>query len=699
MAVLEKLRKRPKLLMGFIGGALLLFILTAIDNPMSLFRGNDTLAVQVGNKDIDITQLSAEQEKIQQKNPDQKTDGETLQQQAVQQIIGETLISQECSDAGIGVTDDEILNVLFKETGIDKKTFDQIKNANPNPNSNDPQQIQLAEAKIYCQNRVPEIATELKSTKLGLAISACIKPNKLEEQMLKEEQTPYDIEYTKVDYAQYTNKYKVSDDEIKAAYDLYKECFKIDQEKRRISYIKVDIDPSANDKKAANGVIAKIYNDFSAQEGIQGIKSNKDTHLFIDSLIANSKNDRLTVITSGATEQKDPIYTELLDGGINSMKMRTPTGPRDRNTFIYKVTKMVQCPDSIGINYVQVAGNKHMQDSVFALLSSGVSIDSINVGNKNQNIAVQKFDPTKVPSVDGLIHQDSIREKIIAHLDGSFFLLDSQTQGDQSVAVFAQVVQHKAPITLYSVARARYENDPSETTVNNLRKNLQAYIDKNNNAADFKKNAKAAKYDVQECVVDGSNPSIGTQMTGGITGTRSLIKWAFDNKPGTVSDIREDEEHGYMIAVAVEDVYEDYVPYTDPTVKQQLTTYLLNKKIGEALLKDCNSLKATDLNAYAQKFNTTLDSVTYIPGAPNMISDLKVAGRIVGMGKKAIGKIQVIAGDNALYVVKVIKQGTPRPLPKQEIASLYQRKMNANPYGMLFSSRKILNNTLQFARQ
>lgn len=130
MAVLEKLRKRPKLLMGFIGGALLLFILTAIDNPMSLFRGNDTLAVQVGNKDIDITQLSAEQEKIQQKNPDQKTDGETLQQQAVQQIIGETLISQECSDAGIGVTDDEILNVLFKETGIDKKTFDQIKNAN-----------------------------------------------------------------------------------------------------------------------------------------------------------------------------------------------------------------------------------------------------------------------------------------------------------------------------------------------------------------------------------------------------------------------------------------------------------------------------------------------------------------------------------------------------------------------------------------
>jgi peptidyl-prolyl cis-trans isomerase D len=697
MAVLEKLRKRPKLLMGLIGGALVLFILTAIDNPMSLFRGNDTLALQVGDKNIDIRQFSEEQEKLQKKNPDQKIDGPTMQQQVVQQIIGQTLITEECDDASINVSDDEILNVLFKETGLDKKTFDQIKNANPNPNSQDPQQQQLAEAKVYCQNRVPEIATELKSTKLGLAIMGCIKPNKLEEQLLKEEQTPYDIEYTKVDYAQYTNKYKVSDEEIKEAYDLYKECFKIDQEKRRISYIKVDLDPSANDTKVANGMIAKIYNSFASQEGVLGIKNNKDTHLFIDSLMTNSNSNKLTVVTTGASEPKDPIFTELLEGGINSMKMRNPKGPRDRNTYIYKVTKMVQCPDSLGLNTVQVVGTKQMQDSIFALLTNGVTIDSLNRSNKNQNIAIQMFDPSKAPSVDALLYQDSIREKIIAHLDGSVFLLDSQTQGDQNIAVFAQVAQHKAPITLYSVARAKYENEPSETTVNNLKKALQAYIDKNKTTADFKKNAKAAKYDVQECVVDASNAAIGSQMTGTITGTRDLIKWAFDNKPGTVSEIKEDDEHGYLVVAAVEDAYIDYIPYTDPTVKQQLTTYILNKKIGEGLLKDCNSIKATDVNAYAQKFNSTVDSVTYIPGAPNIISDLKVAGRIVGMGKNAIGKIQVVAGDNALYVVKVNKQGTPRPLPKQEIAGLYQRKMNADAYGMLYNSRKIANLTLKFS--
>ena len=697
MAVLEKLRKRPKLLMGLIGGALLLFILTAIDNPMALFRGNDMLAVEIGDDRIDIQELqtlvSQQQDKLQKQNPNQKTDPATLQQQVVQKLIGERIIAQECKDAGIDAADDEILTILFNETGLDKRTFDQIKNSNPN--SQDPKQQQLAQAKAYCETRVPEIANEVKSSKLGLAVMGCIKPNKLEEALINEEQTPYEIEYTKVDYAQFADKYKVSDNEIKDAYEMYKEIFKIDQEQRRISYIKVDIDPSANDNKVAQNNIAKIYNDFNAQEGILGIKNNKDTHLFIDSLMTNSKSERLTVLSTGAAEPKDTIYKALLAGGINNMAKRDPSNPRDRNTYIYKVTKVVECPDEIGMNYVQVVGNKQMQDSVFNLLTNGVTIDSLQRSNKNEDIAVQMFDPTQTPSVDALVYQDSIREKIKSHLGGDIFLLDTQTQGDKSIAVFAQVAQHKEPITLYSVARARYENDPSETTVNDLTKKLQSYIDKNKTTADFKKNAKGAKYDVQECVVDASAASIGSQMTGAIPGSRELIKWAFENKPGTVSEIMQNDENGYLLVAAVEDVYEDYIPYTDPTVKQQLTSYLLNKKIGEDLVKKYNG-KASDVAGYAQQLNSTVDSTTYVPGAPQIIGDPKVAGRIIGMGKNAVGKVQVIAGDNALYVVKVNKVGTPRPLQKAEIANSYQRNMNVNPGQILWSSRKIFNNTLKF---
>ena len=698
MAVLEKLRKRPKLLMGIIGGALLLFILTIIDNPAAILRPNETMALQVGDEKIDIQQFSGEQERIQKQNPNQKTDGDVMQQQIVQKLIGERLIAQECKDAGIDVSNDEILTVLLKETGWDKQIFEQVKNANPNPNSQDPQQQQLYEAKVYCESRIPEIANSLKSSKLEHALMGCIKPNKLDEELIKEEQTPYEIEYTKVDYAQFANNYKVSDEEIKEAYEQFKECFKIDQEQRRISYIKVDLDPSAEDTKAANANIAKIYNAFSAQSGVLGIRNNKDTHLFIDSLVANSKTEKLTVATSGATEPKDPIYTELLAGGLNSMKMRTPTNPRDRNTYIYKVTKIVECPDSIGLNYVQVKGNKQMLDSVFALLTSGtISLDSLERSNKNQNIAIQKFNPANMPPAEAYIYQDSIREKIMAHLDGGFFLFDSQPQDKETVAVYAQVAQHKAPVTLYSIARARYENDPSDNTVDNLTKKLQAYINKNKTAADFKKNAKAAKYDVQECVVDANNPYIGGQMTGPVVGTRDLIKWAFDNKPGAVSDITRNDDNGYIVAAAVEDVYNDYKPYTDPDVKQHLTTYLLNKKIGEDMFKKYNG-KANDMAGYAQLLNSTVDSTSYVPGAPQIINDAKVAGRIIGLGKNAVGKIQVIAGDNALYVVKVNQQGTPRPLPKQEIAATFPRKMNVNPYNILVGSRKIFNNTLKFVR-
>ena len=79
-----------------------------------------------------------------------------------------------------------------------------------------------------------------------------------------------------------------------------------------------------------------------------------------------------------------------------------------------------------------------------------------------------------------------------------------------------------------------------------------------------------------------------------------------------------------------------------------------------------------------------------------MINDRKVAGRVIGLGKNAVGKIQVIAGDNALYVVKVTKQNDPRPLPKEEIARNFYNRMSVDGYGILWNSRKIFNNTLKF---
>lgn len=695
MAALEKIRKRAAILTIVIGAGLLAFILEEAVRASGAFR-MDTMALQIGDEKIDIREfqplVTQYQEKLQQQNPNQKTDGDELQQQVVQQLIAEKIIAQECEDASIDVTDDEILTVLCNELNIDKQTFDQIKNAKPKANPT-AQDQQILQAKEYIETKLPEITNQLKSNKLGLALMGCIKPNKLEEEIIKEEQIPYEIEYTKVDYAQYANKYKVSDDEIKEAYNQYKEFFKIDQEQRRISYIKVNLDPSANDTKIAEANINKIYNDFASQEGILGIKGNKDTHLFIDSLVMKSKD-------------QNPQFTDLLAGGVNSMTKigPNPANPRDRNTYIYKVTKMVEVPDSLGLSYVQVMGNKQMQDSVFALLSNGVSIDSLNSTNKNENITIRKFDPANAPAVDGLVNEDSVRNKILAHLDGGFFLLDSLTQGGQSMAVFAQVAQHKAPITLYSVARARYENDPSDKTVADLTKNLQDYINKNKNAADFKKNAKAAKYEVKECVVDANNANIDMQlnpysgqMVGGISGTRDIIKWAFDNKPGAVSEIKIDEERGYIVVAALEDVYKDYKPYNDPTVKQQLTSHLLNKKIGEALVKECNGIKSNDINTYAQKYNSTTDSITYVPGSPDVINDGKVAGRIVGLGKNSIGKVLVIAGDNALYVVKVNKQGAPRP--EQDNKNYFYTKMRVNPMGMLQSSRKINNNTLKFGGQ
>ncbi|MBR5638980.1 MAG: SurA N-terminal domain-containing protein [Muribaculaceae bacterium] len=712
MAVLEKIRRRSAILAIVIGLGLLAFIGEEAAKAMG-FLGKDTSMLTVGDEKISPQEFSAEQDRLQKKNQNQnqKDDPAVMRQQVAQQIISDRIVSQECEEAGIYATDEEILSILFKETGLDNKTFEQIKNSRPDPNSNDPNQQQLAAYKSYCENRIPEIANELKKAKLDLAVLSCYKPNKLEKMLINDLTAQYDIEYTYAKYDDYAKDYKVSDEELKEAYKTYKEFFKIDQEQRLISFIKVDLDPSNDDIKTGDANIAKIYNDFQSQEGILGLKNHKKEdnkiydNVIIDSLMTNSKSNTLIALPTGASEPKNPNFMELLDGGIDNMKTIKPEKASDRYYYIYKVTKVVECPDSLGLNYVSIKGNKQMQDSVMNLLKNGMPIDSLK---NNQNIKIQVFDknskqpvpdgvvylqlPNKSVTSDNLVFQDSIREKIKSHLDGEFFLLDSNTQGEENVALYAQVVQYKAPITLYSVARVRYENEPSETTLNDFRKKLQAYIDKNKTAADFKKNAKEAKYEVYECAVDANFPYIGHKKIGPIIGTRELIYWAFNNKPGAVSQIIENEEQRYMVVAALEDVYKDYQPYNDPSVKEQLTSYILNKKIGKDLFNKYNG-KAQDLDGYAKLLNS---NVMPCPSLLN-INDPIVIGRIIGMGQKAKDKIQVIAGQNALYVVKVNKiEQSAQPQPKEQIASFFSSLMGVNPESIISKSRKVYNNTLRF---
>ena len=660
MAALEKIRKRAAILTIVIGAGLLAFILEEAVRASGAFT-TDTLAAKVGDEKIEMQEFQNLSQARQQQNNDTKMDPAVMQQQILQEVIQEKLLSQECDDANIIVSGNEVSELMVKnppqaiaqicqQNGIDPKSLlDLLKNPNADPNDQSLQQVRA----IY-ETEAQKLANQLMQAKLGN-----------------------------------DKNIKISDSDIQEAYNKYKEVFRLNDEARRVHYIKVDVDPSAKDNTAAAAKINKIYNTLQATPGISGVRSNSD--VVLDS-VTTTKNDRQVFTADGKNESKDAIFNTLIEGGLNSCQKKDPTG-RDRNTMMYKVTSTYQSIDSIGLDMVMVQGPKARQDSVLALLKGGMAIDSLA---GNPNIQIQKANAQNLMRPYYL--PDSLRTKINSNAGGEYFTWQATNEG----AMFAKVAQSIPSTTFYNIARAKYVNYPSEETKTKLQEDLQKYLNKNKDIAAFEKNAKAAKYEVVEEVINPATTQLGAQrsqfgMMPGIPDSRKAVKWAFENKPGSISQIFADDNA--LVVIAVDEVYKDYMPVTDPTVKNQLTELIKSEKKGEYLMKQYKG-KANNVAGYAALMKTNVDSASVSMGAPQQMLEGRVSGLIAGLGQKAQGKVQLVAGRNAFYAVQVNKVNPARDLPKQQVAMQYrqqhfpiQQMLNA----ILQGSRKVKNNLIKFS--
>ena len=695
MAALEKIRKRAAILTIVIGAGLLAFILEEAVRASGAFT-TDTLAAKVGNEKIEMQEFqNISQARQQQQDADNKVDPAVMQQQILQEVIQEKLLTQECNEANIKVTGEEVTELMVnnppqaiqqicQQNGIDPKSlFDLLKNPNADPNDQSLQQIRA----LYEQES-QKMANQLMQAKLGMLLMGCLQANDIDIELTKEESTVYNVTYAKVDYATVDDsKVKVTDADLKAAYDKYKNLFKIDDESRRVHYIKVDVDPSAKDKAAAAAKINKIYASLQNMPGISGIRANSD--VVLDSVTTTQADKQ---VFGAKVENKNDVFNNLVAGGLNTCDKKDPTG-RDRNTFMYKVTSTYQSIDSIGLDMVLVQGPKARQDSVFALLEGGMAIDSLA---GNANIQIQKSNPQQLARA--FQFPDSLRTKINSNASGSFFTWQANNDG----AIFAKVAQSNPAITFYNIARAKFVDYPSEATVTKLQEDLQAYINKNKDIKAFEKNAKAAHYDIVEEVVTPATTQLGAQQSQfgrmpGIPESRKAIKWAYESKPGTISQIFSDDNA--LLVVAVDEIYKDYIPMTDPTVKQQLTELVKSEKKAEMLMKQYKG-KANDVAGYAALMKCNVDSANLSMGAPQQMLESRVAGLVAGLGAKAQGKVQLIAGRNAIYAVQVVGTTPARDLPKQQVAMQYRQQhfpIQQMLSAILQGSRKVKNNLIKFS--
>lgn len=691
MATLEKIRNKSGLLVAVIGIALLSFVIGDLfSSKNSALFSDRTTAVKVGDDQIDIMEFQNryEERSYQIQQQGQQVDGALIQNQVINEMIQESLINSEIEKNGIYVTSKELTEYMtgsMATQGIMQFT-QQMGMQSPaelydlifNPMNYGMTDEQVAPYRQEWLKQEAATEQQLKNAKYASLLIGAIQANDLDKAAVYNDATNTPIvSIAKKSYSSLSNSdYTVSEAELKAEYEKEKYKYKVPKKFSNIRYITVDIKPSTEDITEATKIMEEAYILVKDEENIDAIRNNSEL------TVAER------IIT--ATDIKDANITKF----ITSAKVGDTTEPT-LSANVYSMTKLIDkmvLTDSVMANEVIVQGDKNLQDSIMNLLNAGTSIEDIKTIDGIANTQSGIWIP-----ITQLLNSNNqeIADKFI-NADKKYFVANSSDQ----VAYLYQITKKNAPKQMYKTAVATYKIYPSQATIDGLRNNMQEFINTNNTADKFTAEAAKAGYNALSAKVTAEDAQIAN-----IPSTRNIIKWIHAAPKGSVSPLFDEEGNEKIIAVAVEDIYnEGFLPLTDVTINDMLTAKIRNDKKAADLISKYAG-KATTVTEYAELMDTKADSAVGV-NFSQMFIPLVGMNEPVLQGAIAAADINKVSGpikgNTAIYVYEVTAvDNSGRQFNDDEAATQYSSTLGSqatlrNVVEILKANTTIENNMVNF---
>lgn len=707
MATLEKIRKKSALLFTIIIVALLAFILGDFLTSGRSFFGHGTTMAKVGSHKIDYTQVSerADQLSQQAQAQGQNIDGETIRQMAIQQLLTEALLNQEIADLGITVSDTEItagmtspmphpavqqfIYQMSQSLGLQGASGQAVYDAVANPAKygiTDPQIQQQLRAMWAANENVLDEA--LRQEKFSRLISGLYTANPLDADALyNERNTTTHITYAAKDFTSMPDE-EVTDEELRKEWNKTKERYRLGEPSREVSFIAVAIEPSAEDLRAADEAVKDAIATLNADS--TGVTSLQNNPAFV-----------INRVTAPKRAAQNPILAAYLD-----------------SARVGQVSQLVH--NNQGYTLAKLLGKTMQTDSVrlsFAIFSDDAARDSVTARINAGELTLTQYITENGAGQDSIWDvlatsqaPAALASTITAAPYGQLVNYNDSIIGQDGNyiprSMIVKVIERKAPVAVYDVAIIDYAVDPSQETINKLTADLRKFLADNPTAKAFNDNAAEAGYNVQTSIIGASTSQLGANMYGsGLEDSRSMVKWALENKKGSVSPIYQDKKQSYLAAVAIDDIYDDYVPYTSPDVKELLTAKINNDKKAKKLIEQYAG-KANDVAGYAQLMGTDVNT-TDVNFASPMFGNLGVnenalQGKAAGSAKgQLVGPVQGNTRVVVFTIDNVDVEGRPNDF--RENANEFNRTQgfniifnNANLLNVLRGDKEITNYSIDF---
>lgn len=663
MATLEKIRSKAGLLVLVVGLALFAFIIgDFLNSGSTYFRQTQERVAKVDGEVIKIQDYQGridEMTEMYKMQSGQSSLPEEYMNQIRQSVfdamVQEVVLDEAADKLGMGVSPEELFDMVQGEnispmiqqmqmfvnpqTGAFDKTalLNFLKTIDDDNIASYPadQQAQLLQARnfwLFWEKNIKRQRLEQKYTTL---LSKAVSANVLDaKEAFDNAAENSDIVYAMQSYASIPDStIEVSKSEIEKLYNQRKELYK-QKEGKVIKYIAVDIRPSQEDYDKASADIESLKEEFKTSEKVADIVNENSEVPYMDAFFTENAFDP-EMKQFATTSEVGAVYGPVFDN--------------DKYRMFKLVDKKI-APDSVKVSHIMLANSGDearttvLADSLMNVLKNGGNFEELAKQFSADQAAENGGELgwfTEITALRGV--NEDFKNAVFSAPVNEVVKVKS-LYGTHLV----KVTEKTANVNKYKVADIDMTVSPSSKTYSNIYNELNQFISKNTDLAKLDEAAKEAGYNlISGVTVTGDNQTLGS-----IKNSRPVIRWAFQNDKGKISEIFECDDK-FVIAGVEGTLKEGYrsVASLTPALKAEIVA----QKKGEKIAADLKAKNLTSVEAYADVMGSKVDSVKFINFGTRRIAGIGVEPKLNAMVSVAeVGQVsEPVAGNNGVYVFKV----------------------------------------------
>ena len=572
--------------------------------------------------------------------------------------VSNKVIEKEAKMLGLTVTDEEMKDILREGTNpmllqtpfvnqqtkrFDVAALQRFQDEYKKAAQTSPQVVeQMKTIYDYWMFLEKTLRQQTLAVKYQTLLAGCLISNPISAKAMYEAQNvESDIILASVNYnTMEDSQVKVSDEELKAAYNKDKEKYKQLEETRDIKYVEYQVVASEADRaelmKRMVDAANKLESGANPDEVVRKAQS-QIAYLGVPVTRRGITYDIFQKVDSMAVGQTSQPFESKGDNTLNVVKLISKT----------------QLPDSVEFRMIQVTGStldetRNRADSIYNAIKGGATFEAVakiygQTGEK-QWLTTAQYE--KAPSIDAdsKSYLNALNTLPAGELKNLQF-----TSGN----VVVQVTDRKAMTTKYDLAVVKHSIDFSKGTYSEAYNKFSQFVSENKTLEDVEKNASKFGFHVLE----KGDMTVADHLVANINGTRDALKWIFEAKPGEVSPLYECGSNDRLLVIALEKVHpEGYRAFED--VRDQIGQQLVIDKKAEAIMDKMKNIKGVE---FAETLGAKIDTVKQVTfAAPVFVqstgaSEPALSGAVAALAE---GKFtpKPIKGNAGVYMFQVVSK-------------------------------------------